>query len=556
MTAGRDHDFDFDDETRDGRQDRGPRDDHDPARHELMASSTPTGPERPEQTANTGTDAATGPVARPDADLSADADVDGRVVPDAETDTSPGDDADTGTATDTAAGVVPEADPGASADTGASVNTDAEAGPGADGAVVGGPEADTADSGGRAATTSGRKAPAEDDTAARAQDFRDGPDRAEGPDPAESPGAGTATASSPGSDPRRALGPGAGPGARPGPGAPSGPASDDEQPDGMSSEEEVLCRLLHDTVQGVRPSANALDHLRRAVPARRAHRRQALVGAAASLMLAVTAVPALIHTANTADSSAAAPAGDSAQHAGQGGKGDPDLGPTRGPGSKPSGGGESTGKDGKDDGSGTTVKPSQRPPGTDGGVADPPGTAAANVPDCVPAQLSQGAAEVGGADADGKVYGVFRVVNASQEGCSVSAPGTVTAAAQGSADPARVTAAVHSAGGPAGALPDAAAVTLVLSPGDGYVVRFGWVPESGTNGCGTSTDPAGGGGSTGAASGTGSETGEGGTTDDPTGSPPGSVAVTYTPPGGAAAASGEIANVCAGTVYYTPPMAA
>lgn len=343
-------------------------------------------------------------------------------------------------------------------------------------------------------------------------------------------------------------------------GEPAGGPADENGPGdggqaGLSSEEEVLRRLLHDTVHDVRPSPSALDHLRRAVPARRAHRRQAIVGVAASLMLAVTAVPALIHTANTASSSASAPDSESAVHSAQGGKGDPDSGPTRGPGSKPSGGGESDGKGDKGKGSDSSTEPSGESPGQDDGGTDPSDTMIAGAPECVPAQLGASPADVGPADADGRVYGSFRVVNASQDGCSVSAPGQLTAAAQGSADPARITVAAHTAGGPAPGLPDAVAQTLVLEPGEAYVVRFGWVPESGTNGC-ESSDPTGSGGNTGTTSGTEGESGDEPGAGDPSGAPPGSVAVTYTPAGGAASVSGQVSNVCAGTVYYTPPMAA
>ena len=46
----------------------------------------------------------------------------------------------------------------------------------------------------------------------------------------------------------------------------------------LSPDEEALRRLMKAAVQGIEPTPDALHHLRRAVPARRAHRRQVLVG--------------------------------------------------------------------------------------------------------------------------------------------------------------------------------------------------------------------------------------------------------------------------------------
>ena len=330
----------------------------------------------------------------------------------------------------------------------------------------------------------------------------------------------------------------------------------EEQPglsDGLSSEEEVLRRLLHETVRDLQPSPNALEHLRRAIPARRAHRRQAIVGMAASLLLAGTAVPALVHTANTSSSSASAPNGGSAQHSEPGGKGGSELGPTRGPGSAPSGGGQTEGRDNAGKGSGTSQQPSGQQPGR-GSSSGFPGGADADAPECVAAQLTPSPAAVGAPDADGRVRGTFRVVNASQDTCSVSAPGQLTATARGNADPARITVVVHKPGDPATELPDVAAQPVVLAPGSAFVVEFAWIPESGTNGCTSASDP-GSGGSTGGTAET-----EGGTPQDggaraSDGTVPGSVELTYTPAAGGASASGQIAGVCAGTVYHTPPMA-
>ncbi|MCZ0980185.1 hypothetical protein O1L60_17650 [Streptomyces diastatochromogenes] len=49
---------------------------------------------------------------------------------------------------------------------------------------------------------------------------------------------------------------------------------------GDGDDELALRRLFQDAVSGLEPSHGSLEHLRRAVPARRARKRQALVGAA------------------------------------------------------------------------------------------------------------------------------------------------------------------------------------------------------------------------------------------------------------------------------------
>lgn len=72
---------------------------------------------------------------------------------------------------------------------------------------------------------------------------------------------------------------------------------DDHTQPGAASEEEALRGLLHGAVEGLQPSAGALERLRHAVPARRARKRQALLGAAAVALLAGTAIPALMHLA-------------------------------------------------------------------------------------------------------------------------------------------------------------------------------------------------------------------------------------------------------------------
>lgn len=71
---------------------------------------------------------------------------------------------------------------------------------------------------------------------------------------------------------------------------------DDHTPPGGASGEEELRILLRGAVEGLQPSANALERLRDAVPARRTrNRRAALVGAAAAVLLAGTTIPTALH---------------------------------------------------------------------------------------------------------------------------------------------------------------------------------------------------------------------------------------------------------------------
>ncbi|MCP9945272.1 hypothetical protein LUX12_11555 [Streptomyces somaliensis] len=166
-------------------------------------------------------------------------------------------------------------------------------------------------------------------------------------------------------------------------------------------------RMLRGAVEGLEPSAGALDHLRRAVPARRARKRQALVGAAAAVILLGTGVPALVHVAASGGASDADPvnAGHGA-HAESG-----DGGPAA-----PASGGRSgePGGPGKDGVSPERVSSSAAP--ASGGADGAPGRAApsaAALPACEAGQLAVSAADVGAPGGDGTVHGAFRVTNVS-----------------------------------------------------------------------------------------------------------------------------------------------
>lgn len=350
---------------------------------------------------------------------------------------------------------------------------------------------------------------------------------------------------------------GEGPGAGSGSGGGGGPDMD----------EVVLRSMLRGAVQHIEPRDGTLDHLYRAVPARRARRRQAVVGMAAAALLIGTAVPAFVHVANSDGSSTADPAIAGHGEQAQGGSGtDNDSGA----GGKSSGGGT----DGQGDGSGnqpaSTSSPSDsRGQGADGnlvgGVADPANSAPASMPTCDPGQLGVASAETGAAGADGTVYGTFRIANVSGTNCSVSSSGSVGFQAMGAADPAKITVVQHTAGDAAAGLPDPSQEqgTVLLKPSMAYEVKFAWVPKdtcpaSGGSPSPTPTDGAGGaaaaGTSTGATDGTSDTAAQLGS-EDGGGALDGSVAVTHTPEAGAPVAETKIPNACAGTIYRTGVLA-
>jgi hypothetical protein len=332
---------------------------------------------------------------------------------------------------------------------------------------------------------------------------------------------------------------------------------------GLGPDEAELRRLLHQAVDVLEPRDKTLEYLRQAVPARRARKRQALVGVAAAALFAGTAVPTALHVSSAGsaeDVRAGSVAGSTEVQGGQGD--DLDTGAGGGFGKELPGLPGVT-EDADDRGKGSK--------GGDGASAD--ATAPAGAPACSAGQLTISGTEVGQFGQDGSVSGLFRVSNAAIAGCVVSDPGTVSVTAQGAADPARI-GVVRQAGG---------VDRLLLGPGDSYEIRFTWVPSGS---CPTDPDPVdpttSGGGDGGTPTSGG---GDGGTTTPPategttagekgsgaTGtegaedgmapqlgtaqiSADGSVAVTYRPEGADGAgtpATVDLAGACAGTVHRT-----
>jgi hypothetical protein len=337
---------------------------------------------------------------------------------------------------------------------------------------------------------------------------------------------------------------------------------------GETADEAALRALMHSAVQGLHASPDALEHLRRAIPARRQRRRQAMVGVAAALLLVGAAVPALIRAAGTTDGSSATAASvsDSRTDA-------PDATGHTLPGSGPDApaghvppvpGGGPTPRSSTAGQTPTTV------PSTVTGTGLP-------APDCSSAQLGQGSSSLGTPDADGRVYGWFRVANVSDAACTVPSGGVVQAVAQGGADASRIQVVDHTSGDAATGLPaPGSAGPLVLDPGQDYEVAFAWVPDTpGPGGCPTPTTPtatptetptATGSTTSGTDAGGGNpDAGSGAAVNDASSSggdtsatpAPASIALNHTPAAGAPVVDGPvIQGACAGTVYTTAPLPA
>ncbi|MFA3877472.1 hypothetical protein ABS735_27985 [Streptomyces sp. MMCC 100] len=333
-------------------------------------------------------------------------------------------------------------------------------------------------------------------------------------------------------------------------------------PDGPATDEAVLRAMMHRAVGEMEPSDGTLEHLRRAVPARRARKRQAFVGAAAAVLFLGTAVPALVHVSNSPGAGAdPSVAGNASQAQGGASQGKDPAGGQSGI----AGSGDTA--EGKD-----KAGPKETPGGKESGAATgsspsgvPSASSPADVPACAPGALGPSVASSAEPDSTGVVYGSFRVTNVSSDGCTVTGPGSVVTASLGAAEATRIGTARHAAGDAAAGLPDPSleAASLTLAPGAAYEVQFAWVPSEtcpttgGPTGGGTggpSPDPSPTGDTTASGGGSAGGGGEAGPTTQlvtADGPAEGSVSVTYTPEGGSGSATATVSNACVGTVYWT-----
>ncbi|MEU6732538.1 hypothetical protein ABZ929_04940 [Streptomyces physcomitrii] len=316
--------------------------------------------------------------------------------------------------------------------------------------------------------------------------------------------------------------------------------------DRPGADEEALRRLLHGAVQDLEPRDGTLQHLRRAVPARAARKRQALVGALATAVLLGTAVPAVIHVSRSPGASDDRPSLAGHREDTQGGSSE-GRGPDEGShDTEPDGSGASRGSEGKDDGKGEDGTDKGDQPSRD---PQPDNTMSVSSPSCSSAELGNATASVTGPDGAGRVYGTFRVSNVSASNCTVGGPGGLLTSAQGTAEPGKINVVDHTSGDGSG-LPDPSqeAGQLVLQPGMSYEVKFAWVPtESCGDPGGPSTDPT-----PTDSPGNTDQTGMSAQLADDGG---GSVAVSHVAEPGAPSASTTIPNACAGTLYKTGVLA-
>ena len=352
-----------------------------------------------------------------------------------------------------------------------------------------------------------------------------------------------------------------------------------EDPDaGLTPEQREIRDLLHRAVDDLAPAPDALDQLRRAVPRRRQRRRRVVGSVVATVALCSLGTIAL-HAAGVSVDSADGPqssspyggtSSDAPSRTGADVTASPTLVPL-GPGQVLPGVGSSFGPDvaghgsatlgpgasGRPDPSLTRPVGGASPPRGNGGSS---GGAAAPAAECSRSQLGDGADTVGSPDAAGVVYGTFQVTNVSAKTCKVSTPGAVSVLAVSGTDKSWVSVTRHTAGDPAGGLPQPSATPspVLLAPGGSYLVEFAWVPATGagapsctdSSAPGSSATPAAQDGTAGVAAGADDDTGSPGT-----GSASPSVTLGHTPgAGGSTAASAVIANACAGTVYRTDPL--
>jgi hypothetical protein len=257
--------------------------------------------------------------------------------------------------------------------------------------------------------------------------------------------------------------------------AATGPSSAATGPSSAASDssfgEDELRALFHGAVGGLTPGEGVLDRLQAAVPARRARKRQTLVGVAAAVLLLGTAIPAAVHVA-------AAP-GREADPAMAGSSQDAHASASAGSGSPESAGSAL-------DGPRPAAPQASGSAGHRGGASGSPapdapaavGTALADAPRCAAAQLGDAAADRGTPAADGTVYGSFRVANVSGERCAVTSPGQVQVAVVGGTSRTTVPVVEHKDGDAAAGLPGASQPALLLEPGQAYEIRFAFVPDS------------------------------------------------------------------------------
>jgi hypothetical protein len=291
---------------------------------------------------------------------------------------------------------------------------------------------------------------------------------------------------------------------------------DGSRPDEPLGEEEMLRRLLHESVRDIEPSTGSLDTLQRAVPARRRQRHR-LVAAATTVAVLAVGTPVTLQAASLGTDDRTVETGHNHEadgSTGMDGHGD-------GPGTQATTGGER--EQPADGGQGERTDEPVPDDSEDPEVLDPDeeDPLASSFPRCAREQLGDVSTRVDPADKEGLIYGTVRLTNVSDDTCRVRGVDemTVTAldATEVQPDSPQVVSRTEGDRATALPLPDLWLEELVLLPGEAYEVRFAWVPRRGVDdgGCSVPADPEkppGDGGTTTSGSTTGGSTDSGTTT--------------------------------------------
>ncbi|MEV4615793.1 hypothetical protein AB0K43_24845 [Kitasatospora sp. NPDC049258] len=255
------------------------------------------------------------------------------------------------------------------------------------------------------------------------------------------------------------------------------------QPGEGTPQERLLRAMLHRAVAEVEPDSAALPRIRVGVPRRRVRYRNTWTGAAAAVLMAAAAVPAIQGIGPLGLSGG--PGGDAAHtpiHPG----GSP-TGPNRDALHSAVAGRPADSATGAS----LPADPGTAAPSPTAGSGSASPSAPAQTPWCAPADLGQSASRLETADAAGKVYGWFALRNTSGASCRVPDGGVLRVTTAVGSEPGSVKVLPHRAGDAAAALPapPAQPQEVLLAPGAWYRVRFGWVPGSGctTPGAGPSS---------------------------------------------------------------------
>ncbi|KAB8163698.1 hypothetical protein FH609_018660 [Streptomyces sp. 3MP-14] len=268
-----------------------------------------------------------------------------------------------------------------------------------------------------------------------------------------------------------------------------------EHADGAEDAEvEELRRLFRDAVGDLEPGPDSLDNLRVAVPLRRRRRRHLLLGTAASVALLSVGAPLMASVADSVGGQ------DSSMDTSNGGGPPGSYGESGGPGDTgepyPSGGGGlSDQSDGGVDSDGGLPFGSGDP--GEGDPTDARETLGVTSPSCLREQLGRVVTDTEPPDEDGRIYGLIRMVNVSNEPCRVTGEGELAVLSEeAGSNPVRVvdrTEGDRATGLPA---PEEAHDELILPPGEGFEVRFAWVPDGPSlSGCAIAASPTPGAGS-------------------------------------------------------------